>query len=294
MMDLRQSREWEVEDPSAGTYRAWRLSTPEEIRWKGPGGEMLEGWAYPALGGAGEDAPLVVNYYGGAVPMQRDFSFTHQWLAANGYRVLVLNTRGAYGWGDDFADHHAGDWGPESAADVLSGVKAYLKDHPRAKMGIYGGSYGGFLTQYILTLSDDFDAAVSRKGISSLASYWGQGEWGWTYGDMSLGGALPWDDRELFVGHSPLYRADRIDTPLLLLHGQADRNVPPGESLQLFTALKMQGKPVEMVTLPGEDHSFQTTYAHWVDHWQLLLDWFDRWLKDQPQAWEARWQEEED
>jgi dipeptidyl aminopeptidase/acylaminoacyl peptidase len=263
---------------------------PEDLTYRGPGGETLEGWFYPAADG---NAPLIVNYYGGSIPIERDFSFVHQWLAANGYQVLVLNPRGAYGFGDAFADHHAGDWGPKAAADVLAGVEAFEKGRPKVPVGIYGGSYGGFLTQYLLTVTDRFDAAVSRKGISDIAGYWGQGEWGWTYGDMALGGAAPWTDPDLPAQHSPLYRAGKIQTPLLLLHGLADTNVPPGQSRQMLTALRTQGKEAELVLFPGEDHSFTTTRSAWEGHWEMLRDWFDRWLKKQPGAWEARWAEED-
>ena len=100
----------------------------------------------------------------------------------------------------------------------------------------------------------------------------------------------PWEDRDLYVGHSPIYRADRIVTPLLLLHGDADVNVPPGESDQMFTALRVQGKNVELVTFPGEDHGISGSWTNRVEHRTMLLEWFDRWLRDEPAAWEHRWQ----
>jgi dipeptidyl aminopeptidase/acylaminoacyl peptidase len=147
------------------------------------------------------------------------------------------------------------------------------------------------MTEYLVTVSDRFAAAVSMYGISDLATYWGQGVWGVTYGDMALGGATPWSDPDLFSGNSPLFRADRITTPLLLLHGEADGNVTPGQSQELFAALVAQDKPVEMVLFPGEDHGISGTWANRVGHRTMMLEWFDRYLKDQPQAWQARWEE---
>jgi dipeptidyl aminopeptidase/acylaminoacyl peptidase len=237
-------------------------------------------------------APLVVYYYGGATPTMRGFNTTHQFFAANGYGVVVINSRGAVGYGDAFADHHAGDWGPRSSADILAGVDHVLAEHPwldPEAIGIYGGSYGGFMTQYLVSETDRFAAAVSMYGISDLATYWGQGTWGWTYGDMALGGADPADDPEYFRRISPLYRADRVRTPLLLLHGEADTNVTPGESLQMFTALSLRDQPVAMVLFPGEDHGISDTWENRVGHRTMMLEWFDRHCKGQPAAWEARW-----
>lgn len=290
---LPAGQEMVVERPNARLSSLWRLSRPRDATFEGPGGESIDAWWYAPSRRLDEGkTPLVVYYYGGSSPTLRGFNFTHQWLAANGYAVLVLNPRGAHGRGDAFADHHAGDWGPKAAADVESGVAALLaarRDLDPDRVGIYGGSYGGFLTQYLLTVSDRFAAAVSMYGISDLATYWGQGSWGWTYGDMAWAGRTPWRDPDYFAGHSPLFRADRIHTPLLLLHGGADTNVTPGQSEEMFTALSTLGRTVELVRFPGEDHGISGSRETRSAHRTMLLEWFDRFLRDQPEAWEARW-----
>ena len=259
-------------------------------------GTVVDGWLYLPGHPAGERLPLVVYYYGGAVSTLAGFNFTHQWLAANGYAVYVCNPRGAHSYGRTFADAHVGDWGEKAADDILAGVRAVLADHPEldpARVGCYGGSYGGFMTLTLLTRSDLFAAAVSMYGISDIASYWGGGIWGYTYGDMALGGAYPWTDSHLFAGRSPLYHADRVRAPLLLLHGRADVNVPELESEQMFTALRVLDRNVELVTFAGEDHGISGTWRNRVLHRTLLLEWFDRWLKGQPRAWHRRWAEQE-
>jgi dipeptidyl aminopeptidase/acylaminoacyl peptidase len=285
-------------EPNAELQDRWLLAEAADASFTGPGGEKLEAWTYldpPVLGGSERPpngTPLIVYYYGGAVPVERAFNALHQFWWAQGYALLVINTRGAAGYGEAFARNHAGDWGPVAAADVLAGVDAFLSDHSEIdpdRVGIYGGSYGGFLTEYLLGESDRFAAAVALYGISDLATYWGQGAWGWTYGDMALAGRTPWHEPQYFVEHSPLYRADRMRTPLLLLHGEADSNVTPGESVQLFTALAVQGREVELVTFPGEDHGISGTWSRRVDHRMMILEWFDRFLCDRPQAWRHRW-----
>ena len=129
---------------------------------------------------------------------------------------------------------------------------------------------------------------MSLYGISNVASYFGDGMWGYTYGDQAIN-RYPWADPQFFIDHSPLFAADRIETPLLLLHGDEDGNVPPAESEQMFTALRLLNRPVELVRFPGEDHGLRGTWENRVAHRTMLLEWFDRWLRDQPAAWEARW-----
>lgn len=270
------------------------LAKAEPFGFRNADGDSIDGWWYHPLHPEGEESPLLVSYYGGALSTLGGLNGTHQWLAANGYAVYVLNPRGAHTYGRAFADAHVNDWGEKAGADVIEGVQALLAAQPDLdprRVGCYGGSYGGFLTLHLLTRTDLFAAAVSLYGISDLASYWGEGIWGYTYGDMALAGTYPWNRPGFYTERSPLYRADRIGTPLLLLHGAADANVPPGESEQMFTALKVLDRPVELVRFAGEDHGISGSWENRVSHRTMMLEWFDRWLRDRPDAWNARWPE---
>jgi dipeptidyl aminopeptidase/acylaminoacyl peptidase len=283
-----------LDAPNAELADRWTLSEPEDASFDGPGGERIDAWWYrPVVRVDDGPLPLIVAYYGGAMPTNRRLNMTHQRLAGNGYAVLVINPRGAIGYGQAFADAHVNDWGPLASADILAGVDALLAAHPdeldSQRIGIYGGSYGGFMTSYLASISDRFAAAVSLYGISDLASYWGSGGWGYTYSDVASAGSFPWNAADLYAGHSPLYRADRIRTPMLLLHGDADANVPPSESEQLYTALSVLGTPVELVLFPGEDHGIWSARQHRDAHREMIVEWFDRFLRDQPGAWDARW-----
>ncbi len=293
-----------LDEPNNALKDTWQLATAEEATFATDNGHQIDAWFYHphqmgADGGGSFTAPesgsspLIVYFYGGSSPTNRSFNTTHQFFAANGYGVLVVNPRGATGYGDQYADHHAGDWGPLAAADIQAATDEILAKYSwldADRIGIYGGSYGGFMTEYLVTVTQRYAAAVSMYGISDLGTYWGQGAWGWTYGDMALGGKRPWADKQYFQDHSPLYQADKITTPLLLLHGDEDVNVTPGESVQLFTALSVLDRPVEMVTFPGEGHGISGTWENRVAHRTMMLEWFDRYLKDQPEAWSNRWE----
>jgi len=240
--------------------------------------------------------PVIVYYYGGTFPITRDFGgrYPKNIWAGHDYFVYVPNPSGAVGYGQEFAARHVNDWGKLTAGEVIEGTKAFLDAHPAAdgeRMGCIGASYGGFLTMYLITRTDIFDAAVAHAGISSLSSYWAEGYWGYAYGARALANAFPWSDPELYVGQSPLFAADLISTPLLLLHGFDDTNVPKGDSDGLYIALKMLDKEVEYVQVEGQDH-------HILEHdrrivWNdTILAWFERELKDRTGWWDALYPED--
>ncbi len=235
--------------------------------------------------------PMIVYYYGGCSPTGRylDATYNPHLYAANGYIALVINPRGAAGFGQEYSSKHVATAGQGIAEDIITGVQKFTEEHPwvnSEKIGCLGASYGGFMTQYLQTQTDLFAAAISHAGISDHTSYWGNGYWGYSYSEVSMGDKYPWSDRELYVNQSPLYNADKIHTPLLLLHGNQDTNVPYGESVQLFTALKLLGREVALVGINGENHFVLdlTKRRKWID---TMFAWFAKYLKDDPSWWEA-------
>jgi dipeptidyl aminopeptidase/acylaminoacyl peptidase len=106
-------------------------------------------------------------------------------------------------------------------------------------------------------------------------------------------GSFPWSDRDIYVDRSPLYNADKIKTPLLILHGGSDNNVPPGESSQIFAALKILGQDAVYVKFDNENHGIYAQFKNYVEHREMMLEWFDKYLKDQPEGWEKRLEKEE-
>ncbi|MET1257312.1 alpha/beta hydrolase family protein [Aliikangiella maris] len=234
--------------------------------------------------------PMLVYYYGGTAPVTR--AFTGRWpfslWASQGYVVYVLQPSGTYGYGQKFSAKHVNAWGKHTADDIMQSVQAFTQAHQfvdSQKIGNLGASYGGFMTMYLATQTDMFKASISHAGISNLASYWGYGWWGYAYSGVATKGSFPWNRSDLYTQQSPLFRADKVKTPLLLIHGDADTNVPVSESHQMYTALKLLGQEVDLVEFHGDDHHILGR-EHQLRWWYTILSYFDKHLKDQPQWWE--------
>jgi len=241
--------------------------------------------------------PTIVYYYGGTSPVTRSFGgrYPKEWWAANGYLVYVMQPSGATGFGQEWAARHVNNWGKTVADEIVECTKKYLEAHSFAdpdRLGCIGASYGGFMTMLLTTRTDIFSAAVSHAGISSISSYWGEGNWGFAYSAAATAKSYPWNRPDIYVDQSPLFAADQVTTPLLLLHGDVDNNVPPGESEQFYTALRVLGKEVEYIRIDGE--------LHWIlqyerrKRWsESIVAWFDKHLKDDAGWWDHLWPADE-
>lgn len=272
----------ELKDVELGECKAWNFVNSR-------GDTLCCRYYLPPHFDAAKKYPMIVNYYGGCSPTSRMFQsrYPHHVYAAMGYVVLVVNPSGATGFGQKFSARHVDTAGEGVAEDIIASTQAFCDEHAfvnRKKIGCIGASYGGFMTQYLQTKTDLFAAAISHAGISDHTSYWGEGYWGYSYSEVSMANEYPWTNKHLFVDQSPLYNADKIHTPLLFVHGTADNNVPVGESIQLYTALKLLGRPTAMVLVDGQDH-------HIIDYekrlkWQnTIFAWFAKWLQDDASWW---------
>jgi dipeptidyl aminopeptidase/acylaminoacyl peptidase len=243
-------------------------------------GVSVEGWV-TASGGPGE-RPLVVSVHGGPhYPAGWRFSFEAQRLAARGYAVLTANPPGSGGYGRRFASATRGGWGTADWASLerLIDVVAARPDVDAGRMAITGVSYGGYLSQLALTRSARFSAAISENGISNLLAAWGAEEDGGAWLAAELGGP-PWERPQAYVAASPIAAADRIRTPLLLIHADLDRNCPIGQSEQMFAALRAQGRDVELFVIEGEGHLMNLTGrpSRRLARAQAVDRWLDRYL----------------
>lgn len=235
--------------------------------------------------------PMIVNYYGGCSPTSRNFEsrYPHHLYAAMGYVVYVLQPSGATGFGQEFSSRHVNTAGEGPAQDIIEGTRRFCEQHDfvnSKKIGCIGASYGGFMSQYLQTKTDIFAAAISHAGISDHTSYWGEGFWGYSYSEVSMANSYPWTRHDLYIDRSPLFNVEKIHTPLLFLHGVEDNNVPVGESIQMYNALRLLGRPTAFVVVEGEDHHI-LTYDKRVKWQNTIFAWFAKWLQDDASWWNS-------
>ena len=291
-MNLKKQKAELREDLSEKLLKGIRLGRCEDWNFVSSRGDTIYGRYYlPPYFDESKKYPMIVYYYGGCSPTSRNFDTLYPFhaYAAQGYVVYVVQPSGATGFGQQFSARHVNTFGDYVADDIIEGTKKFVNAHPYVngkKIGCLGASYGGFMTQYLQTKTDIFAAAISHAGISDHTSYWGEGYWGYSYSEVSGANSYPWANPELFVDHSPLYNADKIHTPLLFLHGSVDTNVPVGESIQMYTALKLLGRETALVVVDGQNHHIRD-YSRRILWQNTIFAWFAKWLQDDASWWNA-------
>jgi len=205
----------------------------------------------------GEKPPAILEIHGGPAAMYGwSFFYEFQLLAAHGYAVLFTNPRGSTGYGRAFSAAVNNDWGGKDFQDIMAGLDtAILKGWVDPdRLGIGGGSYGGYMTNWAVGHTDRFKAAVTMRCVSNMATMFGYSDVGWFLTVDEMGGAVPWKNLDWLMERSPITYVDQIKTPLLILHSDNDLRCPIEEAEQLFTALKFLGREVKMVRFEGQTH----------------------------------------
>jgi acylaminoacyl-peptidase len=243
-------------------------------------GRQIQGWLVPAAPG---QQPLVTEIHGGPHTMYGwALNWEFQVLAAAGMSVFYANPRGSEGYGLAFNTANLRDWGPGPMRDVLGGVDALVADDlaDPDRLGLTGGSYGGYLTNWILAHDRRFRAAISCRGVSDMAMLF-------LTGDISSGvwaevefGATPWSDPDYFRAISPLTYADGIRTPLLIQHSERDIRATIGQAEALFTVLRSLRRPVRLMRVPDENHELTRSGTPFrrVENLVQVRDWFAHFL----------------
>ncbi|MGO3299262.1 MAG: alpha/beta hydrolase family protein [Pseudoalteromonas sp.] len=290
-LNLNSNRVNTVWDSKPLSYANTDIPTLEEFNFINQQGAEITGRVYlPNDLDKSKKYPALVYYYGGTSPVSRSFTgrYPFNLWAANGYVVYVVQPTGATGFGQEFSAKHVNAWGQYTVDDIMQGTQALLAQYSfidKNRLGNLGASYGGFITMLLATKTNMFSASIAHAGISNITSYWGQGWWGYLYSGEASKNSFPWNNNELYSQRSPVFHADKVTTPLLLLHGDADTNVPVGESHNMYTALKLLDKDVDLIEYKGANHQIFSRDKRF-DWWSTMLAYFDKNLKDEPQWWE--------
>jgi dipeptidyl aminopeptidase/acylaminoacyl peptidase len=256
------------------------LSPATRIRFPSADGTEVEGWMMLPRA-AKTPYPLILSIHGGPHgSFGSVFSYEFQWLAAHGFAVIYINPRGSTGYGEKFLWATWGGWGKLDYQDVMAGVDYALDHYPidRKRLGVSGYSYGGFLTNWIITQTNRFSAAMTGAGISNWLSDYGTADIPRTKESEFYG--TPWDQEasERMRALSPITHAANIKTPTLFIHGEADRRVPIEEAEQMYTALKKQKIPTKFIRYPGNYHG---GWPPWdmVHRYYYELEWWRQYLQ---------------
>ncbi len=233
------------------------LSEPEEFEFKSSDGQNRFGWIMKPIGYVeGKKYPAILEIHGGPASMYGwNFFFEFQILTANGYAVVYTNPRGGQGFGQEFLHAVIGDYGGMDYDDLMTWTDFVNEQEfiDKDNLGVTGGSYGGFMTNWILGHTDRFKAAVTQRSISNWLSFFGVSDIGYTFTETQILG-VPWKDRDLLWKHSPIAYVENVVTPLLIIHGEKDIRCPIEQGEQFYAALKKLKKVVEMARFPESNH----------------------------------------
>ena len=272
-----------------GWLDAITLVAPERLTWTVGDSVQIEGWVIqPVNYTPGRKYPLILKIHGGPHSAYGNTFFpTFHALSAAGFFVLYSNPRGSSGYGHEFKYATRGQWGVMDSEDFLKGVDAALAQYPdadSARLGVSGGSYGGFMTNWLTATSDRFQAAVTSRSIANWESWWGSSD-AQALTNFEFYGA-PWKRRDLYRRLSPISYVENVTAPTLIIHSENDYRTPIGDGEQWFMALKSLGVAVEMVRYPRSSHGLSRTGEPWllVDRMERLRSWFQYWLIERDPA----------
>jgi dipeptidyl aminopeptidase/acylaminoacyl peptidase len=287
--ELSGRNERQITHLNADLWKQLRLVTVERLPFKSADGWDIDGFFMKPVGWeAGKKYPMILTVHGGPAG-QNGFDWYHEFqvYASHGYAVFFTNPRGSTGYGEKFERGIELNWGGKDYVDVMSGVDAVLAKYPwidKDKLGVTGGSYGGFMTNWIVGHTNRFKAAVTLRSISNFISDDGTRDGAYGHADDFTGDIF--EKFDLYWNASPLKYVKNVKTPTLVLHSDNDFRVPIEQGEQWFRALQHFGVPSEIVFFPRENHNLTRTGEpkHLVEsiNWQLY--WFDRYINGNANA----------
>lgn len=261
-----------------------KLQTAERFSFTQRDGAEVEGWLLKPSNWEGNTKyPAILDIHGGPKSkFGNSMMYEHQLYAANGYAVIYINIRGSGGYSQEFGDIR-GEWGIWDYEDTKKGVKTALDEFPwidEERLGITGLSYGGFMTNWVITHSDMFKTAISQNGISSWTAFFGTSDIGFHFSPEQVGGN-PWSSLNTYIEKSPITYANQVETPVLFVHSWNDYRCWKDQSIEFYTALKYLGKETQLALFMEGPHSFRSVAKLSLrkKRYKLMLDWFDKYLK---------------
>jgi dipeptidyl aminopeptidase/acylaminoacyl peptidase len=260
------------------------LGKVEEVWFKGADHNDLQGWILKPPGfDPSKRYPSIMEIHGGPLTQYGNL-FMHEfyYLAAHGYVVYFTNPRGGRGYGEAHAKGIYGDWGRADYADLMAWAD-YLEKQPYIdprRMGVTGGSYGGYMTVWIIGHTQRFKAAVAQRCVSNFVSMWGSSDFNWTF-EQELSNKPPFEDLQNYWEHSPIAYIGNARTPTMVIHNEGDLRCPIEQGEQVFVALKKLGVDSEFVRFPDEFHGLSRTGRtdRRIARLNYIVGWFDKYLK---------------
>jgi dipeptidyl aminopeptidase/acylaminoacyl peptidase len=260
------------------------LTPPQEIWYDSFDGRKIQTWVQlPPGHQPGQKHPLILNIHGGPHAAY-GFTFDHefQWMAAKGYAVLYPNPRGSTSYGQEFGNVIQHRYPGDDAKDLLAGVDELVRRGlvDPERLGVTGGSGGGVLTNWIVTQTDRFKAAVSQRSIADWTNFWYTADF--TLFQPTWFRGAPWQDPDDFAARSAITQVEKIRTPMMFIEGEVDYRTPPTAGGEvLFRALKYLKRPTVMVRFPGESHDLSRGGKPWhrVERLRHIVAWFDKYLQ---------------
>jgi dipeptidyl aminopeptidase/acylaminoacyl peptidase len=282
--EMASGRERQLTQLNHKVLDAIELGNVEEVWFKGSDGNDLQGWILKPPGfDPHKKYPSIMEIHGGPLTQYGKF-FMHEfyYLAAHGYVVYFCNPRGGRGYGEEHAKAIHKDWGRADYTDLMAWAD-YVERLPYIdpdRMGVTGGSYGGYMTVWIIGHTQRFKAAVSQRCVSNFVSMWGSSDFNWAF-QTELDNKPPFEDLQNFWDHSPIAYIGNARTPTLVIHSENDLRCPIEQSEQVFVALKKLGVESEMVRFPDEFHGLSRTGRtdRRIVRLNHILRWFDKYLK---------------
>jgi dipeptidyl aminopeptidase/acylaminoacyl peptidase len=272
-----------------GWLKERQVVYPKEFWLTRPDGTKVQYWVMEPIGKKdGTKYPTILNIHGGPSAMWGPgaFSMWHEYQLENawGYGLVYCNPRGSGGYGDKFKRANFQDWGTGPAGDILGSLDDAIKNHSwidKDQLFVEGGSYAGYMVAWIVGHDNRFKAANAQRGVYELSTFMGEGN-AWRLVPEHFGG-YPWEKatKEILDANSPLTYVDKINTPLLIIHGDQDLRTGVIQSETLYKSLKILNKPVEYIRYPREGHELTRSGnpGRMMDHMLRVIEFFERYAK---------------